>query len=160
MNTYELIRSRRKTLALELTREGRLIVGPLCGSPAGEADLPPPDASETQALKTQGHSKDWIARHPDHLAKQAARPLLPDAAEAGSWWWDELCHLREMNHSGTAGANPPDRKAEILPEPRVAPLGAIMGCPPHRPVFAPPCDHHGLCATGLQQRQSVLFPAT
>ena len=26
MNTYELIRSRRKTLALELTREGRLIV--------------------------------------------------------------------------------------------------------------------------------------
>ena len=26
MDTYELIRSRRKTLALELTREGRLIV--------------------------------------------------------------------------------------------------------------------------------------
>ena len=26
MNTYELIRSRRKTLALELTREGQLIV--------------------------------------------------------------------------------------------------------------------------------------
>ena len=26
MNTYELIRSRRKTLALELTRDGRLLV--------------------------------------------------------------------------------------------------------------------------------------
>ena len=59
MNTYELIRSRRKTLALELTREGRLIV------------RAPLRISRREIDAFVEKHKDWIARH---LAKQAARP--------------------------------------------------------------------------------------
>ena len=68
MNTYELIRSRRKTLALELTREGRLIV------------RAPLRISRREIDAFVEKHKDWIARH---LAKQAARPTLPppDAPE-------------------------------------------------------------------------------
>ena len=68
MNTYELIRSRRKTLALELPREGRLIV------------RAPLRISRREIDAFVEKHKDWIARH---LAKQAARPTLPppDASE-------------------------------------------------------------------------------
>ena len=68
MNTYELIRSRRKTLALELTREGRLIV------------RAPLRISRREIDAFVEKHKDWIAHH---LAKQAARPTLPppDAPE-------------------------------------------------------------------------------
>lgn len=68
MNTYELIRSRRKTLALELTREGQLIV------------RAPLRISRREIDAFVEKHKDWIVRH---LAKQAARPTLPppDAPE-------------------------------------------------------------------------------
>lgn len=59
MNTYELIRSRRKTLALELTREGQLIV------------RAPLRISRREIDAFVEKHKDWIAHH---LAKQAARP--------------------------------------------------------------------------------------
>ena len=56
MNTYELIRSRRKTLALELTREGRLIV------------RAPLRISRREIDAFVEKHKDWIARH---LAKRS-----------------------------------------------------------------------------------------
>ncbi len=69
MNIYELIRSRRRTLALELTGDGRLIVrAPLRIS-----------RREIDAF-VEKHT-DWIARQ---RARQAARPPLlpPDSPEA------------------------------------------------------------------------------
>ena len=69
MDMYELIRSRRKTLALELTRDGRLIV------------RAPLQISRREIDAFVNQHTDWIARH---LAKQAARPPLPlpDSPEA------------------------------------------------------------------------------
>ena len=74
MNTYELIRSRRKTLALELTREGQLIV------------RAPLRISRREIDAFVEKHKDWIVRH---LAKQAARPTLPppDAPERKLAQW-------------------------------------------------------------------------
>ena len=136
MNTYELIRSRRKTLALELTREGQLIVrAPLRISPrdwiahhlakqAARPTLPPPDAPETQALKTQAqailpekvaHWSSIMEVHPTGLRITTARKRYGSCSSKGSLCFScylmccpeeavelvvvhELCHLREMNH--------------------------------------------------------------
>ena len=62
MREYELIRSRRKTLALELTRDGRLLV------------RAPMRLAKREIDRFVAAHEDWIARH---LAKQAACPLLP-----------------------------------------------------------------------------------
>ena len=138
MNTYELIRSRRKTLALELTREGRLIVrAPLrisrreidafvekhkdwivrhLAKQAARPTLPPPDAPETQALKTQAQAilPEKVA-HPTGLRITTARKRYGSCSSKGSLCFScylmccpeeavelvvvhELCHLREMNH--------------------------------------------------------------
>lgn len=59
MREYELIRSRRKTLALELTREGRLLV------------RAPKRVSQKQINAFVTAHEDWIARH---LAQIAAMP--------------------------------------------------------------------------------------
>lgn len=56
MRTYELIRSRRKTLALELTREGRLLV------------RAPMRTSQAQIDAFVAAHEDWIARHLAQLA--------------------------------------------------------------------------------------------
>ena len=78
MREYELIRSRRKTLALELTRDGRLIARAPMRLAKGEIDrfvaahedwvlrnlekikkrppLPEPDSPETEALKAQARA--------------------------------------------------------------------------------------------------------
>ena len=146
MDTYELIRSRRKTLALELTREGRLIVrAPLrisrreidafvekhkdwivrhLAKQAARPTLPPPDAPETQALKTQAQAvlpervAHWSAImgvHPTGLRITTARKRYGSCSSKGSLCFScylmccpeeaeelvvvhELCHLREMNH--------------------------------------------------------------
>ena len=146
MNTYELIRSRRKTLALELTREGRLIVrAPLqisrreidafvekhkdwivrhLAKQAARPTLPPPDAPETQALKTQAqailpekvaHWSSIMEVHPTGLRITTARKRYGSCSSKGSLCFSyylmccpeeavelvvvhELCHLREMNH--------------------------------------------------------------
>ena len=124
MNTYELIRSRRETLALELTRDGRLIV------------RAPLRISRREIDAFVEKHKDWIVRH---LAKQAvlpervahwsaimgvhptglrittARKRYGSCSSKGSLCFScylmccpeeavelvvvhELCHLREMNH--------------------------------------------------------------
>ena len=62
MREYELIRSRRKTLALELTRDGRLLV------------RAPVRLAKREIDRFVAAHEDWIARH---LAKQAACPPLP-----------------------------------------------------------------------------------
>ena len=146
MDTYELIRSRRKTLALELTREGRLIVrAPLrisrreidafvekhkdwivrhLAKQAARPTLPPPDAPETQALKTQAQAilpervAHWSAImgvHHTGLRITTARKRYGSCSSKGSLCFScylmccpeeavelvvvhELCHLREMNH--------------------------------------------------------------
>ena len=146
MNTYELIRSRRKTLALELTREGQLIVrAPLrisrreidafvekhkdwivrhLAKQAARPTLPPPDAPETQALKTQAqailpekvaHWSSIMEVHPTGLRITTARKRYGSCSSKGSLCFScylmccpeeavelvvvhELCHLREMNH--------------------------------------------------------------
>ena len=67
MDTYELIRSRRKTLALELTREGRLLV------------RAPLRISQKEIDRFVAAHGDWIARH---RAKLAERPVLPPPTEA------------------------------------------------------------------------------
>lgn len=88
MRTYELIRSRRKTLALELTREGRLLVrAPLRLS------------RETIDAFVESH-ENWIVRHLETLSacppaepptpeetqalKEAARAVLPEKVAAWS----------------------------------------------------------------------------
>ena len=135
MNTYELIRSRRKTLALELTREGRLIVrAPLrisrreidafvekhkdwivrhLAKQAARPTLPPPDAPETQALKTQAQAV--LPERVAHWSAIMARKRYGSCSSKGSLCFScylmccpeeavelvvvhELCHLREMNH--------------------------------------------------------------
>ena len=137
MNTYELIRSRRKTLALELTREGQLIVRAPLRISRREIDafvekhkdwivrhLPPPDAPETQALKTQAqailpekvaHWSSIMEVHPTGLRITTARKRYGSCSSKGSLCFScylmccpeeavelvvvhELCHLREMNH--------------------------------------------------------------
>lgn len=147
MNTYELIRSRRKTLALGADAGGTADrPGPSCGSPGREIDafvekhkdwiarhlakqpprptLPPPDASETQALKTQAQAilpervAHWSAImgvHPTGLRITTARKRYGSCSSKGSLCFScylmccpeeavelvvvhELCHLREMNH--------------------------------------------------------------
>ena len=143
MDTYELIRSRRKTLALELTREGRLIVrAPLrisrreidafvekhkdwivrhLAKQAARPTLPPPDAPETQALKTQAQAvlpervAHWSAImgvHPTGLRITTARKRYGSCSSKGSLCFScylmccpeeavelvvvhELCHLRD-----------------------------------------------------------------
>ena len=70
MEPYELIRSRRKTLALEITREGRLLV------------RAPLRCSQTRidAFVT-GHAA-WIEKHLETQRQKAAlRPLPPTEAE-------------------------------------------------------------------------------
>ena len=62
MREYELLRSRRKTLALELTRDGRLLV------------RAPVRLAKREIDRFVAAHEDWIARH---LAKQAACPPLP-----------------------------------------------------------------------------------
>ena len=115
-----MIRSRRKTLALELTREGQLIVrAPLrisrreidafvekhkdwivrhLAKQAARPTLPPPDAPETQALKTQAqailpekvaHWSSIMEVHPTGLREllqqgQSVLFLLPDVLSRGS----------------------------------------------------------------------------
>ena len=70
MNTYELIRSRRKTLALELTREGRLIV------------RAPLRISRREIDAFVEKHKDWIARHLERQRLRAASaPPAPTPAE-------------------------------------------------------------------------------
>ena len=133
MNTYELIRSRRETLALELTRDGRLIVrAPLrisrrarhLAKQAARPTLPPPDAPETQTLKTQAqailpekvaHWSSIMEVHPTGLRITTARKRYGSCSSKGSLCFScylmccpeeavelvvvhELCHLREMNH--------------------------------------------------------------
>ena len=146
MDTYELIRSRRKTLALELTREGRLIVrAPLrisrreidafvekhkdgiahhLAKQAARPTLPPPDAPETQTLKTQAQAilpekvAHWSAVmgvKPAGIRITTARKRYGSCSSKGSLCFScylmccpeeavelvvvhELCHLREMNH--------------------------------------------------------------
>jgi hypothetical protein len=62
MEPYELIRSRRKTLALEITRDGRVLVrAPLRLSQKRIDEF------------VSGHT-DWIAKH---LEQQRQRPQLP-----------------------------------------------------------------------------------
>ncbi len=61
METYELIRSRRRTLALELTREGRVLVRAPLHLARGPIDA-----------FVERHAA-WIARH---RARQQARPSL------------------------------------------------------------------------------------
>ena len=77
MRDYELIRSRRKTLALELTREGRLLV------------RAPMRLSREKIDAFVTAHEDWIVRH---LEKLAARPRLPqpqpeelEALKARAW---------------------------------------------------------------------------
>lgn len=67
MRTYELIRSRRKTLALELTRDGRLLV------------RAPMRTSQTQIDAFVTAHEDWIARH---LEKPAAQPPIEPPTQA------------------------------------------------------------------------------
>ena len=146
MSTYELIRSRRKTLALELTRDGQLIVrAPLrvsrqeinafvekhrdwiarhLAKQASRPALPPPDAPETQALKTQAqailpervaHWSTVMGVHPTGIRITTARKRYGSCSSKGSLCFScylmrcpreavelvvvhELCHLREMNH--------------------------------------------------------------
>lgn len=62
MRDYELIRSRRKTLALELTRDGRLIA------------RAPMRLAKREIDRFVAAHEDWILRN---LAKQAERPPLP-----------------------------------------------------------------------------------
>jgi hypothetical protein len=62
MEPYELIRSRRKTLALEITRDGRVLV---------RAPMRLPQTRIDEFVS--GHT-DWIAKH---LEQQRQRPQLP-----------------------------------------------------------------------------------
>lgn len=62
MRNYELLRSKRKTLALEVTRDGRLLVR-----------APMRLSREKIDLFVTTH-EEWIARH---LARIAAQPPLP-----------------------------------------------------------------------------------
>ncbi len=73
MEPYELIRSRRRTLALELTREGRLLVRAPMALPRDRIDA-----------FVSAHA-DWIARHralQRHRARTAPPPRSPEELEA------------------------------------------------------------------------------
>ena len=67
MRTYELIRSRRRTLALELTRDGQLIARVPMRMPKREID------------RFVTAHEDWILRH---LEKLKERPPLPEPSPA------------------------------------------------------------------------------
>lgn len=62
MRNYELLRSKRKTLALEVTRDGRLLV------------RAPMRLSREKIDTFVTAHEEWIARH---LARMAAQPPLP-----------------------------------------------------------------------------------
>ena len=63
MREYELIRSRRKTLALELTRDGRLIARAPMRLAKGEID------------RFVAAHEDWVLRNLEKIKK---RPPLPE----------------------------------------------------------------------------------
>lgn len=70
METYEIIRSRRKTVALEITRDCRIVV-------RAPRALPQPPIDSFVARHA-----DWIARHLEAQKKRAAQaPPAPTAEE-------------------------------------------------------------------------------
>lgn len=73
MTAYTVVRSRRRTLALEITRDGRVVVrAPLC---AGEADI---------RRFVDSHQR-WVETHlRRRLAELAAHPE-PTEAQAALW---------------------------------------------------------------------------
>ena len=110
MNTYELIRSRRKTLALELTREGRLIVRAPLRISRREID-----AFVEKHKEKVAHWSSIMEVHPTGLRITTARKRYGSCSSKGSLCFScylmccpeeavelvvvhELCHLREMNH--------------------------------------------------------------
>lgn len=69
MEPYELIRSRRKTLALEITKDCRVLV------------RAPMRMPETRILAFVESHGDWIARHLDRQRQRAAALPPPPTAE-------------------------------------------------------------------------------
>ena len=69
MESYELIRSRRKTLALEITKDCRVLV------------RAPMRMPETRILAFVESHGDWIARHLDRQRQRAAALPPPPTAE-------------------------------------------------------------------------------
>ena len=70
MSTYELIRSRRRTLALEITRDCRVLV------------RAPLRTSQARIDAFVSAHQDWIARHlEDQRRRSAAAPPTPTPAE-------------------------------------------------------------------------------
>lgn len=69
MEPYELIRSRRKTLALEITRDCRVLV---------RAPMRMPETRIRAFVESHG---DWIARHLDRQRQRAAALPPPPTAE-------------------------------------------------------------------------------
>lgn len=69
METYELIRSRRKTLALEITREGRVVVRAPQRLPRSTID------------EFVDRHADWIARHLERQRRRLADAPPPPTPE-------------------------------------------------------------------------------
>ncbi len=74
MRNYELIRSSRRTLALEITRDGRVLV------------RAPQRASKARIEAFVTGHEDWIRRHLEQQKQRAAAaPPPPTAEEIAAW---------------------------------------------------------------------------
>ena len=69
MHNYELIRSKRRTLALEITRDGRVLV------------RSPMRASKARIEAFVASHEDWIRRHLEQQKQRAATAPPPPTAE-------------------------------------------------------------------------------
>lgn len=72
MESYRLIRSRRRTLALEIDREGTVVVRAPAGLPQGEIDRFV-TAHEQWVRSHLERQRAWLAAHPEPDAEEEAR---------------------------------------------------------------------------------------